>query len=37
VRVFDTMDRIVTVRGNSRELGMVRLPHRWLAGGETAP
>lgn len=37
VRVFDTMDRIVTVRGTSRELGMVRLPHRWSDGAEVAP
>ena len=29
VRVFDTMERGVTVRGASRELGLVRLAHRW--------
>lgn len=37
VRLFDTMDRIITVRGNSRELGMIRLPHRWGADNEEAP
>lgn len=31
VRVFDTMERIVTIRGASREFGMVRLAHRWHA------
>ncbi len=29
VRVFDTIERGLTVRGASRELGMVRLTHRW--------
>ncbi len=29
VRVFDTMERSLIVRGTSRELGLVRLPHRW--------
>ncbi|MBX3701135.1 MAG: ABC transporter ATP-binding protein [Dokdonella sp.] len=29
IRLFDTWERGVTVRGASRELGMVRLPHRW--------
>jgi lipopolysaccharide transport system ATP-binding protein len=29
VRLFDTLERVLTVRGESRELGMVRLPHRW--------
>jgi len=33
MRVFDTVDRGLIVRGASRELGMVRLPHRW----ETSP
>lgn len=31
VRLFDTLERVVTVRGQSRELGMVRLQHRWGA------
>ncbi|MEO7065245.1 MAG: Wzt carbohydrate-binding domain-containing protein, partial [Dokdonella sp.] len=29
VRVFDTAERGLTVRGASRELGLVRLAHRW--------
>lgn len=29
LRLFDTMERTLTIRGNSRELGMVQLPHRW--------
>ncbi|MEO7063705.1 MAG: Wzt carbohydrate-binding domain-containing protein, partial [Dokdonella sp.] len=29
VRVFDTTERGLTVRGASRELGLVRLAHRW--------
>lgn len=29
VRVFDTVERVVTIRGASREFGLVRLPHRW--------
>lgn len=29
VRVFDTVERGVIVRGASREFGMVRLAHRW--------
>ena len=29
VRLFDTEERGLTVRGESREFGMVRLPHRW--------
>lgn len=33
MRLFDTVDRGLTVRGASRELGLVRLPHRW-GGGE---
>lgn len=30
VRMFDTLERGLTVRGQSRELGMVRLAHRWI-------
>jgi lipopolysaccharide transport system ATP-binding protein len=39
VRVFDTVERGVTVRGASREFGMVRLAHRWnrIADDSTAP
>jgi lipopolysaccharide transport system ATP-binding protein len=29
MRVFDTVERGLTIRGHSRELGMVRLPFRW--------
>lgn len=29
LRLFDTLERTLTVRGESREFGMVRLPHRW--------
>lgn len=30
LRVFDTVERAFTLRGASRELGCVRMPHRWL-------
>jgi lipopolysaccharide transport system ATP-binding protein len=30
VRLFDTVERVVVVRGSSREFGMVRLAHRWI-------
>lgn len=36
LRVFDTVERVFTVRGASRELGCVRLPHRWLHPGSHA-
>jgi len=29
VRLFDSLERGLVVRGQSREFGMVRLPHRW--------
>lgn len=29
LRLFDTLERGLTIRGESREFGMVRLPHRW--------
>jgi lipopolysaccharide transport system ATP-binding protein len=29
MRVYDTVERDFTVGGDSRELGLVRLPHRW--------
>ncbi len=32
LRLFDQCDREVTVRGESREFGSVRLPHRWHNG-----
>jgi lipopolysaccharide transport system ATP-binding protein len=31
VRLFDNVERVLTVSGTSRELGLVRLPHRWRA------
>ena len=33
VRLFDTVERSLIVRGASREFGLVRLAHRWLTGG----
>jgi lipopolysaccharide transport system ATP-binding protein len=30
VRLFDTVERPFVVAGDSREMGFVRLPHRWL-------
>jgi lipopolysaccharide transport system ATP-binding protein len=35
MRLFDTIERAVTVRGQSREFGMVRLAHAW--GESTHP
>ncbi|MBE5316322.1 MAG: ATP-binding cassette domain-containing protein [Xanthomonadales bacterium] len=35
LRVFDTVERAFTLRGASRELGCLRLPHRWLHAGAT--
>ncbi|MGA9334694.1 MAG: ABC transporter ATP-binding protein [Rudaea sp.] len=32
MRLFDTMERGLVIRGESREFGMVRLQHRWKAG-----
>jgi lipopolysaccharide transport system ATP-binding protein len=32
LRLFDQCEREVTVRGESREFGSVRLPHRWGGG-----
>ena len=29
IRLFETEERVLTVRGESREFGMVRLPHHW--------
>ncbi len=34
VRLFDTVERAIVVRGASREFGLVRLAHRWI-GDET--
>ncbi len=33
VRIFDTMEGGFTVRGATREFGLIRLPHRWNDGG----
>ena len=30
VRLFDTVERALVVRGASREFGLVRLAHRWI-------
>jgi len=30
LRVFDTVEREIVVRGETRELGLCRLPHRWV-------
>lgn len=35
VRLFDTIERGIVVRGSTREFGLVRLHHRW--GSPTAP
>ena len=37
VRMFDTCERGLTVRGESREFGLVRLSHRWAATRSSAP
>jgi len=29
LRMFDTATQDLIIRGESREMGMVRLPHRW--------
>lgn len=34
VRLFDTVERGLSVRGESREFGLVRLPHRWTHRGD---
>lgn len=31
VRLFDTIERVLTLRGSSRALGMIQLSHRWDA------
>jgi len=37
VRLFDTRERGFVVRGESREFGLVRLPHRWGGVREIEP
>ncbi|MBW8368781.1 MAG: ABC transporter ATP-binding protein [Arenimonas sp.] len=34
LRLFDTLDREVSVTGQAREYGLVRMPHRWLEPGQ---
>ena len=34
LRMFDTRETTVVIRGASRELGVTRLPHRWIGPGE---
>ena len=34
VRLFDTVERGLVIRGKSREMGLVRLPHRWSGSGD---
>jgi lipopolysaccharide transport system ATP-binding protein len=34
VRMFDTVERVLVVRGATREIGLVRFPHRWLDGAD---
>ena len=31
LRMFDTVEKEFTVRGNTREIGICRLPHRWIS------
>jgi len=37
VRLFDTLERGLVIRGSSREFGLVRLSHRWILPGDAAP
>jgi lipopolysaccharide transport system ATP-binding protein len=37
VRLFDNVERELTVSGTTRELGLVRLPHRWTSAASPAP
>jgi lipopolysaccharide transport system ATP-binding protein len=34
MRIYDTLERTLVVRGRSREFGLVRLPHKWIQGSE---
>ncbi|MGA9422925.1 MAG: ABC transporter ATP-binding protein [Rhodanobacteraceae bacterium] len=36
MRLFDTLERDLTIRGVSREFGLVRLAHRWRGDGISA-
>ena len=37
LRLFDTMETDVVVTGETRDYGVVELPHRWLPGPAAAP
>jgi lipopolysaccharide transport system ATP-binding protein len=37
VRMFDTLEKSLTVTGAARELGLVRIEHRWNTDAATAP
>ena len=37
VRLFDTVERGIVVRGASREFGLVRLAHRWIGVRDAKP
>jgi lipopolysaccharide transport system ATP-binding protein len=37
VRLFDTIERPLTIRGQSREFGLVRIEHRWTAVASAVP
>ncbi|MDE1886360.1 MAG: Wzt carbohydrate-binding domain-containing protein, partial [Xanthomonadaceae bacterium] len=37
VRLFDTLERGLTVRGESREFGLVRLTHAWHECADAVP
>lgn len=36
LRMYDTVERFLTLRGETRELGLVRIPHRWTSSVTTA-
>lgn len=35
LRLFDHVERVIDIQGESRELGVCRLPHEWLAGAQS--
>ena len=35
LRMFDTRELVITIQGQTRDHGLVRLDHRWLPGRET--
>lgn len=36
IRMYDTVERFLTLRGSTRELGLVRVPHKWKSGCPSA-